>query len=173
MPANVVLKSVSLVRETFPEGYLVISGVIYDGVSGISNALTDFPPLHYRRQKTGPRDQKEWRHEFGGDGALLMSFDVPPRALGWVITIVRAEDEHTAGRLLSALGSGLSGLGELVKPLQIPGKVVETVGSSVESVPGAKVLGTHIGSEVDEADLQSSFDIELTNFKTRIHLGWR
>lgn len=173
MASNVVLESLSLTRETMPEGYLVISGVVYDGLTGISNALTEFPPLHYRRKKDGSGGQEDWKQDFGGDGALMMSFDTPPKALGWVITIVRADDERAAGKLLSALGAGLTGLGELIKPLQIPGKVVETIGSSVAAVPGAKVLGTHIGSEVDQADLARGFQVELTNFKTKIRLAWR
>ncbi|PRQ06246.1 hypothetical protein [Enhygromyxa salina] len=157
-------------------GWGVISAVAYDGKDGI-RPVAAIPAIKFARKlKTKRVDFLHTTPGAGGDGLLIASFDAPPKALGWVATLTLTDTAKQAAKVISAVSeaagtivSGVPGSGQLAGTLF---KAAGGLAMAIGDIVGARVVGTCVGSEIDDEDLSRDWDAAFTNFKTRFEISY-
>jgi hypothetical protein len=163
-------------KPTKLRGWGVISAVAYDGKEGIK-PVAALPPIHFARKASTKRvDFLRTNDSVGGDGLLIASFAGVPSALGWVATLTLTDTEKQAAKVISSVANAAGAIaGAIPGPGQLAGAIFNAAGglaAAIGDVVGARVVGTCVGCEIDDEDLNRDWDSTITDFKTRFEINY-
>lgn len=149
-----------------------MSAIAYDGTKGIM-PVASTPMIHFKRQ---PRRGYDFLRAHGDDDGLLIATfpDIPP-ALGWAITLTLTDTGAQAAKVIKATMEAAAAVAAVVPGGAVvagAAKAGAALAGALETILGARVVGTYIGSESDSADLGVDWRRSHHDYKTAFEIEY-